>query len=372
MSSIIAGSNQQLGYCEALLLGIEEINGCNNTSFRSDPVGTMQALFDPANRDQAEFNVQDGPSVRYLRVKRLPRGNYTEAEDQVGCETTTEVGFTEQIIEVCESANISFEVDNETMQKYCREAWLRRETGGGQGDLGFMNYHLQFINSKLNGIRQRINRKIITKMLANPGYNITHGVNTAITLDMIDSVTGAKLERGIGDLVYDMKNNEVNCQPIIVGFGNFDKFNTSANYGCCNSNGLDWAAMIGSAPYRYYHDFAVGELASNQDVFFAMAPGATQFVFYNNLGLGLGSVDQRHGDTIYGTIVDPAIPGLLYNVAITETNCKEGLRKPAWQISIYVYFDVAFIPDNAFGPDDRLRVPGGISNGLFLYEALAV
>jgi len=372
MSSITPGSLQQLGYCEALLIGIEQINGCNNTTFKSTPVGVTQALLDPANTADARYEIHDGPSVRTLRVKRIPRGTYTEAEDQVSCDLTTTATINEQIIEVNEHVNISFEIDNADMERYCREAWNLVNTGGQQGDISFMQQHLQFLNSKMNGLRERINRKVIAKLLANVGVNITTGTNAATQLDLLDSTTGAKIEKGIQSIMFDMVNNEVYCQPLIVGLGNFERFNTSANYGCCNSSGLSWDSMIASAPYKYYQDVHLPALAPNNNHFLALAPGATQFVYYNNRGLGRTSIDSRHGDTIYGLIPDPMLPGVFYNVAIQEKNCVDGMRRPSWAISLYLYYDVAFIPDNAFSADDRLRTPAGISNGVYLYEALAI
>jgi len=372
MSSITPGSLQQLGYCEALLVGIEQINGCNNSTFKSTPIGVTQALLDESNTADARYEIHDGPSVRSIRVKRIPRSSYTDAEDQVSCDVTTTTQIKEQIIEVCESANISFEVENADMERFCREAWNLVNTGGQQGDLSFMQQHLQFINANMNGIRERINRKVIAKILANVGVNITSGNNLATQLDMLDSTTGAKIEKGIQNLMYDMRNNEVYCQPLIAGFGNFERFNTSANYGCCNSSGLSWDSVMAGAPYKYYQDVNLGGLTGNDNYFLALAPGATQFVYHNNRGLGRTSIDQRHGDTVYGLIPDPMLPGVWYNIAVQEKNCFEGMRKPSWTFSMYIYFDVAFLPDNAFSADDRLRTPGGISNGVYLFESLAI
>jgi hypothetical protein len=361
------------GYCAALIRGLAGVNGVNNTSFKATPVGTLQLLFDPENRQEASYDLQpDGYSVRKIRVKRLQRFTEADALDSITCNESGTVPYVEQCIDVTKQASVNFESTLEEMQAYC-EAESAIVSGNASAEsINFFNAHLQKIMAAMNGLREKINSIVITEILANIGINVSTGTNAPFSLDMIDSITGGKYEKGIQLLNHQMIENEVYGTYLISGFGVFDRFNTSMQFGCCNSWGLDWDAMSSAAPYRYYKDLKLKDLTGNPDIFLAFAPGAVQFVYYNDTMLH--KLDNgRHGATRYGRIVDPLVPGIIYDVAIDELNCRDGRRAPYWNISLFLNFDVAFIPDNAFkAGQDRLHPAAGMSNGVFQYLAVAV
>jgi len=358
------------GYCAALTRGLAAVNGVNNTTFKATPVGTLQLLFDPENRQEASYDVMDGNSVRQIRVKRLQRSTELDTEDGITCPDPNPMPYVEQCITVNKGVTISFESTMEEMQKYCfAESQI---VTGDMTNLPMFQAHLQKVLAQMNGIRERINSIVITEILANVGINVSTGLNTPFTLDMIDSITGGKYEKGIQLLNHQMVENEVYGTYLISGFGVFDRFNTSMQYGCCNSWGLNWDAMAASAPYKYYKDLKLKDLTGNPDIFLTFAPGAVQFVYYNNVILQ-AMENKKHGITLYGLVIDPLVPGLRYDVAIEELNCKNGLRQPSWNISLYLNFDLAFIPENAFkAGQDRLHPSAGMSNGVFQYLAAAV
>lgn len=366
------GCCPEMGYCEALVRGIDMVGGLNNTSLRATPVGTVQALLDPINRSDAAFDeiMGDNGGIRKIRVKRLPRGVETDAVDEVTCDVTTTAGYVEQCVEVLQEVSVSFETSAETMQRYCDDM-LRIVNNGEAGDNYFV--HVELIMSKMNALREKINSKVIALLSANVGNNIPYDSNVFQTLPMITAADGAKLEIGIQRLIHDMKVNEVYGQFLVSGLGVFDRFNTSAQWGCCNQNGLNWDAMISTGvPYKYYSDVKLGAKLNDPDLFFVFAPGMTQFVYTNDTLLGRKNQDRRHGNTTYGTIMDPLLPGVRYDVSIEETNCVNGRRKPSYYITIYLRFDLAFTPANAYSSGDRLLTANGASNGVFWYRATAV
>lgn len=358
------------GFCSAVLRGIENVNGLNNPSMLVEPVGTLQALFDPINRDNASFDeIRDASgAVKNIRVKRLARGTYTEAAAGIKCDVTSTAGYTDDIVCVTRKAYTSFPISHEQLQAYCAES-LRVGTTGTLPTFQAIN---DFIMAKMHGLRQYINRDLITLIEANRGLNIQYGTSAVQTVGLIDGTTGAKIELGIQNIVHELAMNSVRGQWLVTGFGVFDRFNTSIQYGCCNSGGLDWNAMAASSPYRYYQDFDIADVLTAPNQINIFAPGAVQFVFYNDTILGKDKIDRRHGNARIGLIPDPFVPGLTYDLAIREETCNEGDWKPSYTVLIYLNYDLSFIPVEAYSVGDRLRTPAGIVNGVFSYNAVTV
>jgi hypothetical protein len=373
MSSIIGCTDNGClgeGFCSAVLRGIENVNGLNNPSLLVEPVGTLQALFDPVNRDNASFDeIRDSSgAVKQIRVKRLPRGTYSEASRGVKCDITATAGYTENLVCVTRKAYTSFPITHEQLQAYCAES-LRVGTTGNLPTFQAIN---DFILAKMHGLRQFINRDIISVIEANRGININYGTSAPQTVGLIQALTGAKLELGIQQIMYDLALNSVRGQWLVTGFGVFDRFNTSVQYGCCNANGLDWNAMAAASPYRYYQDFDIADVLGAPNRINIFAPGAVQFVFYNDTILGKDKIDRRHGNARIGLIPDPFVPGLTYDLVLQEETCDAGDWRPSYKVLIYLNYDVSFIPEEAYAIGDRLRTPNGIVNGIFAYNATTV
>lgn len=360
------------GYCDAVSRGLANVNGLNNTTFKATPVGTLQLLFDPINRAQAEYisDIMDGDSVRRIRVRRIPRATEADAVDENTCDVTSTAKYIEQCVTVSKQASISFETTKEEMQRYCAsELQLQNDPNAS---LPMFTDHLNKILSQMNGIRERINNVVVTEILANTGINVATGNNAPFPLPMLQASNGSKIELGLQLLDHHMSENEVYGQYLISGHGIFDRFNTSMQFGCCNQYGLNWDAMSSSSPYRYYKDLKMRDITGDPNIFFVFAPGAVQFVYYNDTILSRMD-GARHGNTLYGTIIDPLVPGLRYDVAIEETNCEGNRRAPRWTITLYLNYDIVFIPDNAFkAGQDRLHPAAGMSNGVFQFLAQEV
>ncbi len=360
----------ELGYCEAIVKGLDMVNGVNNTSFKPVPVGVTQALLDPINQIGASYELlEPSGAVRKVRVKRIPRGTIDESSDTISCEVTTTAAYDEECITVGKTAMVSFEVSNAELIQYCGDTLAAVNTGAGTS---LFRDFLDKIQAKMNALRLQINSQVIASLAANQGLNITPDSTATQSIGMIGCVNGEKIEAGIQQLNFDMQNNEVYGQYLIAGMGNFNKFNTSVDWGCCNQFGLSWDAMRANAPYRYYQDVQLGGLQADPNFIFAFAPGATQFVYYNNLLPGRDSIDRRHGDAIWGLIPDPYLGGVTYDLLIRETNCDGLTLAPKWTISIFLNFDLAYIPQSAFSVNDRLRTANGYVNGVFGYQVTCV
>lgn len=355
------------GFCSAVLRGIEAVNGINNPSLNIDPVGTLQALFDPSNRQFASFDeIRDSSgAVKQVRVKRLPRGNYTEAQSGISCNLTTQAGFVEDVVCVTRKAHVSFAITKEQLQAYCADALRVVEGGATTPHFAVVN---ELLMSKMSALRQFINRDLVSLIEANRGINVVHNSTLPQAVGLLDATTGAKIELGIQTIIHELARNNVRGQWLVTGFGNFDRFNTSIQYGCCNSFGLNWDAMNAAAPYKYYQDFDIGDVLNAPNQINIFAPGAVQFVFFNDTIIGKDTVDRRHNNTRLGLVPDPFVPGLIYDLVLFEETCNEGQWAPSWKVMLYLNYDLSFIPPHAYAPGDRLRTSNGIVNGVFSYD----
>lgn len=353
------------GYCNPIMRGIANVFDPSNTTFMDSPTGTLQFLMSEQNRELAQINeVQTTMGgVRQVRVTRIQRGTTSDAITGTTCEVTSDSGFIEQIIDVNqEPCTVSFNVSIDVLERYCDEL-LMYERGDDMSTLSSFRAINQQIMSKMNALRLCINNRVTASILASAGINVATGVNTPTTITLLDSTTGAKIELGLQEFIEDMELNELPGRPGVVGSGVLSRFNTSLMYGCCNSGGLDWNAMAESAPWYFYFDKQVGVLSGNLNEFLVLAPGAVQFLFVNRSAIPARQQNGVHGTTQYGMIMDPYVPGLIYDLAIKQNDCATGEYDPSWTIFLSSKFDLAFIPDNAFSTDDDLFG----WNGVFRY-----
>lgn len=357
------------GFCSAVLRGIEGVNGLYQPSMAT-PAGALQALFDPTNRDEVQFENLTTPNgaIKQVRVKRLPRGVITDAVDGViSCTPTSESGYTDDLVTLTEKASTSFEITLPELQAYCDDA-LRLDSGVTPSPT-FMTI-TNMIMAKMNALRLLINQKVVALLDANRGINISYGNSNYQSVPMLVTATGAMVELGLQTIMSDLSFNEVYGRPIVIGHGIFDRFNTSIQAGCCNANGLNWEAMRENVGYLYYRDFEVGSSVGANNLLI-LRPGWTQFVFGNNTILSKTG-NGRFATSNVGLIPDPLVPGLVYDIAIKEVDCQNGEFAPSWTVILYLNYNVSFVPETAFAVGDRLRTGAGISNGVFGYTATSI
>lgn len=352
----------QLGYCAALLKGLEDLTGLNDPQMKATPVGFLQAVLDPYNRRGTEvLSIDPGNGHRYkLRVKRLKRGLEDETRTTESCDPTAVPFYDEEIIELSHYRELAVQVEWEELRQYCADASQIVTAGGG--NTRFMNDHLKKLMVRLNGLRRAINSDLLSELSTQFGINVTTGDNLAKPLPLLDSTQHyAKIEQGIQELMFDVENNEMYGAPLIVGQGLFSRFNTSAQMGCCNAEGFHWGKMAEHAPYRFYLDVQA-EAALGQNEIAVFAPGTIQLLTHNRYR---GSFAGKHGSSEFGTLPDPYLPGLRYDVQLKFNDCGPDRGYTA---IVGLHYGLHFIPPNAYQPTDRLFG----NNGILRYVATTV
>jgi len=348
--------------CQAIMRGVAMVGDPTNTTYMQTPAGITQAVMSPANTSMVR--IEPGTSaggIRNFKLTRIQRGTENESWTAVTCEATTNSGYISQDVVLDQDPEtLSFDIDSITLRKYCDEMLVFERTGDSTGLTTFLTVVEQII-AKMNGIRQKVNKRLAAMIIANAGVNVATGLNTPTTVTVLNGTDGSKFELGFQELIEQFEENELPMRPLAIGAGVFNRFNTSLMFGCCNNGGLDWSAMSDAAVYQYYYDKMVATVSGDPNEFLILSPGAVQLIFANQAILPGRQEGQRHGTTLYGTIPDPYVPGLIYDLAIRELDCgSDGIFNPTWRVYIGLLFDVAFIPDDAFAADDPLYGFNGV------------
>lgn len=352
----------ELGYCQALLKGLEQTVGLSDPQLKATPVGFMQALLDENNRRGVEIGQIDagnGHGVQ-VRVKRLKRGLESETRTTPACEPAAVPLYDESCVTLSGYREIAVAVEWDELRRYCAEA--SQIAVFGEQNTAFMNDHLKKLMVKLNGLRRAINADLLATLLPNFGLNAVTASNAAKPLPLLDSTNYyAKIEQGLQELMFDMQYNEAYGAPFVVGHGLFSRFNTSAQMGCCNADGFNWAQPAGAAPYRFFVDLQIDSLVG-QDELVVFSPGALQILTFNQYR---GTFAGKHGTSEFATFPDPYLPGLSYDLQLKFNDC--GPQR-GYTAILGLHYGLYFVPFDAYDPSDRLS---GV-NGAFRYKATAV
>lgn len=374
------------GLCEALRLGISVAGGPNNQTFlRHDKVGLLQALTDETNSPWLYRTALSDRSLRRVIIPRIPRATPDEAGDGYECGTGETVDIVDQSVDPRDfmRAGMSFRLTHEQLQNYCNSFSAIVNAAGsdvpevlagfGTGSLdstglAHFNHTFNLLASRISALRTKIDADLMAKITTNAGINAATGSAAPTIIGLLNAGDFSKREEALQTLMEHWQTNSVNGLPLIVGNGLFSRFNTSFQYGCCNSNGLDWDGMRADSPYKFYRDDNILSVTGDQDIFIVLAPGESQFVYVNQEILNDNKMVTQ-GNVVYSTVTDPVVPGLRYDLRVEYTACDEfGNSNPAWNVHIELQYDLVMTPVFSYNPTDRLH---GV-NGVFLYEGTTV
>jgi hypothetical protein len=368
-------------FCEAMKLSIAIAGGPNNQSFlRYDKVGLLQALMDPDNQPEDYQAANMGTSRRIFKVPRLPRKNADDAVDEFNCDPSDQRDYTEQEFDPADfyTTQTGFTVTESELVKFCAdvsrvttmagseayEALLMsgEAMGATTGGLRHFNDVFNKIVGEMHALRSAIDKNIAIKMVSSLGINAATGNNVPVNLPVLNASDFSKREEGIQILQSHMQSfNQVNAGYFVIGRGLFDRFNTSLQYGCCNNGGLNWDAMNQFSPYKFYLDQYVTQAFALEDFLLVLPYGETKFMYYNrNLVNEAYNAEILKNNSIYGTIPDPMVPGLSYDIQIKNDDCQVNSLDMVWDVKLRLRYDVAITPPYSYNANDPLFGVNGI------------
>lgn len=350
-----------LGFCEALLIGLEQAAKENDPQFKQTPAGTLVMLQQPENisLEIKSYDQGDGHHVD-VRYRWIPRSTESEVLTSRDCSVEAEKAYQEATLQISEYRQVNVGLSMPTIAKYCSDASSISD-GGIAGVTPLMKEVTKRIMLKMNALRQSIDRAILTDISNNYGQiqgfgsgtksiNLIHNGSTGI-------VPGAPIYQGLEELLHDYFNSEMVGTPLISGFGNFDKFNTSTRMaGGLQNSGLEFDSI--QENFKFFPDLLSDSVLGANNIT-VLAPGSAQLVTYN---ANRGNFKGEFGATQLGIIPDPLVPGLFYDVQLDFDSCAK-----QFNLIIGVTFGLWTVPATSYTYPDRM---GGVT-GLFSYKALA-
>lgn len=363
--------------CPAILIGLEEIlkDGAPYEIFTQ--AGLLQALYDPTNRQPGSViqtvDGQNGHS-KSVRVKHKQRATPGDTGTTKDCTGGTAKTYFEEVFTVNQYRQHVINVKESDIRKLCDSASkLVKVEGAAFNTWEGNSYSLQLMSEivmeimmDFDSMRQAINTDLHTALTLNFGKFVGGaGINT-YNVYRANNATGlqegAPVFSGFNRFKQDMGRTSLTGLPIVVGEGALDLAINSLSYGCCNLNGIDFGKMAGSPGFKYYKDYSIGtDAIGDSNGFAAFMPGSMQFADYNEY---VGGFARPMGIMERGTIPDPAIPGLKYDMRIVPNACSGSSSVESYDIFIGLHFDLWTAPTTQFQSADRNYQVSGVFKGI--------
>lgn len=362
---------QQNGVCPAILAGVEELLSPNAPTNLMTPVGAVQALLDPENTrgvTMEQLGEGDNGHRKTVRIWHKQRAIPDDLGDEKNCDPGTAKPRFEETFDVDLHTQHVVHIDEATVRTLCdaysqlvRVPVASRDSDGRAIDSKAILRELaEDLMMDLDPIRQKINENYLTALALN--FGDWKGGDSSKTFNVIGSNDHAVVLTGFNQLKQELKKIGMGGMPLVFGGGNIDLAFSALELGCCNDIGQDFGKMSKNAGFKFYFDDSdMNTLLGNANAFGILQPKAAQFVTFNKY---VGSFARPHGLTERGTMPDPKLPGIRYDIRIVPNECAE----EGWDMFVNLDYGFYFAPTNLYKSGDRLE---GV-NGLFKAIAAAV
>jgi hypothetical protein len=349
------------GVCPAILTGLEMVVGLNDPQSKQTPVGATLALSQPENQSAEIIDIygrNNKGHIKEARIKYMPRMTKDKVKTTADCVAGDPVEYIEDntLLDIYVQVDISLGMDE--IRVFCEEA--SSAVAGLPVPYNLREVTKRILNAQ-NALRTKINEAVVTKLSNSFGINARSGVATTTSIPVISAgatgiVAGAPIFEGFQTLLSDFTENELYGTPIIIGKGNFEKFDLGTNkYGLQNS-GVDFSSV--SQDYKFFVDKAVNTIVGANELI-VMGEGSAQFMSWNKY---VDAFEGTFGAATMFTIPDTVIPNLMYDAKFEFDTCEDKfLLRLSANAGVYV------VPTDAYGTYDDLAG----SNGLLRYTATA-
>lgn len=356
---------QQNGVCPALLTGVEALLGTNPSRLIT-PVGGIQSTLDPENKRGItieQLGEGDQGHRKTVRVSWKQRQTPDDVRDAKSCDSGEEKPVFEDTFDVALHSEIAIQVKEATIRKMCdvhsalqKIPVSQRDSDGKAKDYMLVLADIaEEVLMDLDALRQKMNENFLTAVALNIGA--WKGGASSKTFNVIKDADNAIVLTGFNKMKQELKRIAMMGRPIIFGGGNIDLAFEAIDLGCCNSAGQDFGKMSPKAGYQYYFDDAdMNSFFGDANAFIAFYSKAIQTCVFNKY---VGSFARQIGTMERGTLPDPAMPGLRYDIRTMPNECGE-----YWDLWVNVDYDFWFAPNTLFKSSDRLTGVNGIFKGI--------
>lgn len=359
--------SQTNGVCPAILIGLKDLLSEDPNMFMT-PIGGVQSTLDPSNTKGVTITplVSEGGHAKPVRIAYKQRAIVSDIRDAKSCDPGTEKPYFEKVFNTNLHSEWVIKIKESTIRTLCdaHSDWITLSaanvgnpaTPDMISKMQVMREMAEEVMMDLDAIRQDINQKFLTAVALNLGTYV--GGAASNTYNVLKAADHALVLTGFNQFKQDMKKVNAANAPIVFGGGVMDLAIMAAQYGCCNNAGQDFGVMKSQgAGFKFYEDYeAFNTYFSNANAFIAYLPKTIQFATYNKY---VGNFAKPIGTMSRGTMPDPALPGIKYDLRLLPSECEE-----EYDLFINLDFDFFFAPDDMYASGDRLAGVNGIFKGI--------
>jgi hypothetical protein len=362
---------QANGVCPAILTGVVEILNPNDPGRLVTPVGGLQSLFDEDNTKGVtvqQLGAGDNGHRKTVRIAYKQRSTPSDVNDEKTCDTGEEKPRFEDTADVNLQAEHIIHVEEATVRVLC-DAYSQlmsvpvksRDSDNKAIESKLMIREIvEEILMDLDAMRQKLNSNFKSALALNIGNYV--GGDASKNFTVIKEADHAVVYTGWNVLKQELRKIGMSGKPMLFGGGKIDLAMSALGIGCCNNAGQDIAAIKRDNFFNYYADFTDLESdLGDDDAFIMYYAKAIQFLQYNKY---VGTYARPIGNMERGTMPDPYIPGLIYDIRFKPNECGE-----YYDLYINSDHDFYFAPDNMFKAGDRLEGVNGIFKGIAVAQS---
>lgn len=358
---------QANGVCPAVLIGMEEL--ANPTYKLNKTAIGLEALLDAENtRGVTIEQLNNGQGhEKTVRVKYKQRQTVSDVGESKTCTTGTEKPYLEDTFNVTQTAEIKLELSEADVRLLCKAqsdyvsipAAMRSTSQQAQSSLSIMRELAEEVYSDLDALRVKVNQSLLEAVALNFGrFADTDAFKLYKTLKSENdhSIVTAAFNK----MKEDLRKIGFTGTPYVVGNSEIYFTMESLGIGCCNDGGSDIAKLASSQNMKFYYDMEdfnsyFGADVSGATPFYMFYPKMLQLVQYNKY---VGDFATPIGTMSRGTLPDPQMAGLTYDMRLLPNECNE-----SYTLFIDLDYDFWAAPLNLFKSGDRLANVNGILKG---------
>jgi len=319
--------------CEDVLIGLGEINrDCNVGENKRTRIGFTQMLMHPLNTEGTSvIPIKEMGKEKTVRIYYLQRAIQSQVRDTCSTDCTGDFDdFCEVTFSCTNDKCLEWQIDQDEFQRVC--AGTQRE------------FAQRLLMSKFDAMARETNETNLATMNLNFGENTRTGNNLTQPINVLGAANNEPIATGLLTVDQDYQEfNEYCGLPLIVGQGNFSRYNKVLNASCCNDGGIDFPTLVNQAGFGFFLDTQVNAAwgANQLGVF---APGTHMFVQY--LRTDEGTIFDVSPLSSYARMADP-FTGIEYDWTVRFDDC---LR--VWYFKLEECFDLFVPPSDQFNASD--------------------
>lgn len=330
------------GICQRVQESLISILGSNSPSLRRGQYGYLNALQSPQNLSGVtKIQIDPGNGKKKgVRLTFIQRGLESDVKTTpiTNCATEIEPTPFQQDVDITSylrSPGIKFSEDE--MRKLC------------EGDMEFMS---SVVNAQIDALVKVLNKNLLATQNVNFGNfnpNTPGVVGDKKTVILLTGQKRVPHYMGESEILEAFEDLDWSGRPIVVGSGNLSHYVRQVGIGCCNENGIN-LAQAGAMDY-FKDRYVEGIIGANE--FIGLVPGMVQLMTWNKY---VGTYKKENDVFSHTTITDP-VTGLTFDMKWKYNDCDD-----SYSVHFGIWYDLYFIPTNAFAAGDELEGTNGSLN----------